>query len=57
MRIRRFFRILRATLYEIFDESAYSRFLARRGMDSSVMAYAEFLRETEQGRARRPRCC
>jgi hypothetical protein len=57
MRIRTFFRILRAALYEIFDESAYSRFLTRRGMDSSVTAYAEFLRETEQGQARRPRCC
>jgi hypothetical protein len=57
MRIRTFFRILRAALYEIFDESAYSRFLKRRGMDSSVTAYAEFLRETEQGQARRPRCC
>jgi len=57
MRFREFFRILRAVLSEIFDESAYSRFLARRGMDSSVTAYAEFLRETEQGRARRPRCC
>ena len=57
MRIRTFFRILRATLYEIFDESAYRRFLAQRKMASSVTAYAEFLRETEQGRARRPRCC
>jgi hypothetical protein len=57
MRLRAFFEILRAVLAEIFDESAYSRFLARRGMASSVTAYAEFLRETEQGRARRPRCC
>jgi hypothetical protein len=57
MRIRTFFRILRATLYEIFDESAYTRFLARRGSVSSVASYAEFLRETEQSRARKPRCC
>jgi hypothetical protein len=57
MRIRTFFRILRAVLREIFDESAYSRFLAQRGMASSVTTYAEFLRETEQRRARKPRCC
>ena len=57
MRLRAFFQTLRAVLDEIFDESAYSRFLARRGMASSVAAYAEFLRETEKERARRPRCC
>jgi len=57
MRFREFFRILRAVLSEIFDESAYSRFLRRRGMSSSVTAYAEFLKETDHARARRPRCC
>jgi hypothetical protein len=57
MRAREFFRILRAALSEIFDESAYSRFLARRGMASSVTTYAEFLKETDHDRARRPRCC
>jgi len=57
MRIRMFFRILRAAISEIFDESAYARFLARRGTVSSVAAYAEFQRETEQVRARKPRCC
>jgi hypothetical protein len=57
MRLRAFFQILRAVLDEIFDESAYSRFLERRGTASSVTEYAEFLREIEQGRARRPRCC
>jgi len=57
MRLRTFFRMVLAVLREIFDESAYSRFLAQRGRVSSVTAYAEFLRETEQGRARRPRCC
>jgi len=57
MRFREFFRILRAVLSEIFDESAYSRFLTQRGMSSSVTAYAEFLKETDHARARRPRCC
>ena len=57
MSLRACFQTLCAVLREIFDESAYSRFLARRGVASSVTAYADFLRETEQGRARRPRCC
>jgi hypothetical protein len=57
MRVRAFFRTVLAVLREIFDESAYARFLAQRGRVSSVAAYAEFLRETEQGRARKPRCC
>jgi hypothetical protein len=46
-----------ATLREIFDESAYARFLNRAGMESSSAAYAEFSREREKGCARRPRCC
>jgi hypothetical protein len=45
------------TLCEIFDESAYARFLARQRMVSSPGSYAAFLRETERTRARRPRCC
>jgi hypothetical protein len=56
-RIRMFLQTLLATLLEIFDESAYARFLARRGIVSSRLAYAEFLQETERARARRPRCC
>jgi hypothetical protein len=50
-------RILLATLHEIFDESAYERFLQRRQMISSQAAYAAFWRERESGHARRPRCC
>jgi hypothetical protein len=57
MRIRAFFRTLRAALREIFDESAYARFLSRREMASSAAAYAEFLKETDYARARKPRCC
>jgi hypothetical protein len=44
-------------LREIFDESAYSRFLALHRMSSSPSAYAAFLREQEQIKARRPKCC
>ncbi len=56
-RFRGFAQTVLAMLREIFDESAYARFLARRGVTSSSTAYAEFLHETEHVRARRPRCC
>jgi len=46
-----------ATLREIFDEAAYSRFLERGGMASSSAAYAAFRREFEEGKVRRPKCC
>jgi hypothetical protein len=46
-----------AVLREIFDESAYSRFLHRHELASSPSAYADFLREQEVAKARRPRCC
>ena len=48
---------LAAILREIFDESAYARFLTTKGLISSRAAYAEFIHETEHARARRPRCC
>ena len=57
MKLQLFFRTLVAALREIFDESAYARFLARTGAATSADSYAEFLRETEQSRARKPRCC
>ena len=50
-------RTLLAMLREIFDESAYSRFLSRRRMLNSAQSYSLFLRETENIRERRPRCC
>jgi hypothetical protein len=46
-----------ATLREIFDEAAYSRFLNRAGLVSSRQAYAAFRRELEDARMRRPKCC
>jgi hypothetical protein len=49
--------IILATLKEIFDESAYTRFLERHGISSSREAYAGFLRETDAARVRRARCC
>jgi hypothetical protein len=50
-------RIMLATLREIFDESAYERFLRRTQMASSPVAYAAFRQEFEESKARRPKCC
>jgi len=55
--LRRVGTILLAMLREIFDESAYVRFLSRHGLTSSVEAYAAFVREAEIVKARKPRCC
>lgn len=44
-------------LKEIFDESAYQRFLDRTHLKSSANAYAVFRQENEQAKSRRPRCC
>ena len=49
--------LLWAALQEIFEESAYTRFLQRNQVASSREAYAAFLREQEFSKARRPRCC
>jgi hypothetical protein len=49
--------VVRSALQEIFDESAYARFLLRRQLQTSPEAYAEFLRENESSRQRRARCC
>ena len=49
--------IVRSALQEIFDESAYARFLSRRQLQTSREAYAEFLRENEVSRQKRARCC
>jgi hypothetical protein len=49
--------IFGAALREIFDESAYARFLSVRQLASSRAAYAAFRQEYEVTKARRPRCC
>jgi hypothetical protein len=56
-RVRQAFDIFMAALREIFDEAAYARFLERKRTGSSPRSYAEFLRESELAKARRPRCC
>ncbi len=56
-RLKSFATIVVAALREIFDESAYARFLDQRHLESSRAAYATFRREDEVAKARRPRCC
>ncbi len=56
-RVCRFLKLVHATLDEIFEQSAYSRFLDRQGLQSSRAAYALFLQESETSRGRRARCC
>jgi hypothetical protein len=55
--LAKFGRLLLATLHEIFEESAYQRFLERNERPSSREAYAAFLHETQHVRERRARCC
>ncbi len=55
--IVRSLRVFVAMLREVFDESAYQRFLERGQMESSASAYALFRRENELARSRRARCC
>jgi hypothetical protein len=50
-------RLLLSALREIFDESAYHRFLAHHRLASSRAAYARFLRDQETRKARQPKCC
>jgi hypothetical protein len=52
-----FLEILAGVLQEVFDESAYRRFLLRGNFASSAASYAAFCAEQEKSRARRPRCC
>ena len=52
-----FFEVIAGVLQEVFDESAYRRFLLRGNFASSAASYAAFCAEQEKSRARRPRCC
>jgi hypothetical protein len=56
-KFKRALQLLRATLREIFDESAYQRFLTRSELNSSRASYALFLKEQEIRKARQPKCC
>lgn len=53
----RVFRLAHEVLREIFDEAAYSRYLARHALASSTDTYGAFLREADQTLEHKPRCC
>jgi hypothetical protein len=46
-----------ATLSEIFDESAYDRFLLRTHESRSITSYRDFTRERDADTVKKPRCC
>ena len=50
-------RTLFAALREIFDESAYDRFLRRTHAFRSRASYREFMRERDAAMLKKPRCC
>ncbi|HKR95381.1 MAG TPA: CstA-like transporter-associated (seleno)protein, partial [Candidatus Angelobacter sp.] len=56
-RLQNGWKILRSALREIFDESAYERFLQRTRSAHSAESYRAFMRERESAAARKPRCC
>ena len=49
--------VLVSVAQEIFDETAYQRFLNRTQMQAGAESYAEFRKEQDELRARRTRCC
>ncbi|HEY2116251.1 MAG TPA: hypothetical protein VGJ51_14225 [Candidatus Angelobacter sp.] len=49
--------VLLAVLREIFDESAYDRFLLRTDASRSIASYREFTRERDAAMQKKPRCC
>ena len=56
-RLGRVLPLLHATLQEIFDESAYARFLLQHNLENSPDSYRHYLQESDTHRQRRPRCC
>jgi hypothetical protein len=54
---RRLILTLRAVLREIFDESAYDRFLLRTHTSRSVASYRDFTRERDAAILKKPMCC
>ena len=53
----RFLRLIRAVLREIFDEAAFERFCAREGFVAGKHSYSRFLRESDQGKQPKIKCC
>jgi hypothetical protein len=48
---------MKAMLREIFDESAYDRFLLRTHASRSVASYRAFTQERDAAMVKKPRCC
>ena len=55
--LRNAWELIRAALSEIFDESAYQRFLHRTGLRHSRESYRAFTVERDTLAATKPRCC
>ncbi len=56
-RIHQTWMLVRAALREIFDESAYDRFLLRTNAGRSVASYRDYMRERDAAMVKKPRCC
>ncbi|HEV8183602.1 MAG TPA: hypothetical protein VGQ61_14575 [Candidatus Angelobacter sp.] len=46
-----------AAIREIFDESAYERFLLRTNAGRSIASYRDFTHERDSAMLKKPRCC
>jgi hypothetical protein len=57
VRFRKVTQTIHAALREVFDESAYDRFLLRTKASRSVASYRAFTRERDAAMAKKPRCC
>lgn len=55
--ILRFSALLYDTLREIFDETAYERFLRRNNAIESAASYRSFQKEQQLAKERRVKCC
>jgi hypothetical protein len=55
--ITRFLQTFLAAIREIFDESAYDRFLLRTNAARSIVSYRAFTRERDAALLKKPRCC
>jgi hypothetical protein len=55
--LRRFARLILATLREIGDESAYQRHLQAHGVQHSGPEWRRFCEERHAAKYSRPKCC
>jgi hypothetical protein len=56
-RLARAIHTLLAAIREIFDESAYDRFLLRTNASRSIASYRAFTHERDASMQKKPRCC